>query len=72
MIPEPQLTYRLERLQALGSAADDFVLAAARAMKFAIEKARGAKDVDFLLYVLALRKEPLHLAAKNDVTQLFV
>jgi len=31
-------------------------------MKFAVEKARGTKDVDFLLNVVALRKEPLQLA----------
>jgi hypothetical protein len=62
MIPEPQLTYLLELLQALGPAADDFVVAGAQAMKFTVEKARGTKDVDFLLNVLALRKEPLQLA----------
>jgi hypothetical protein len=62
MIPQPQLTYLLELLQALGPAADDFVVAGAQAMKFAVEKARGTKDVDFLLNVLALRKEPLQLA----------
>jgi hypothetical protein len=62
MIPEPQLTYLLELLRALGPAADDFVVAGAQAIKFAVEKARGTKDVDFLLNVLALRKEPLQLA----------
>ena len=62
MITQPQLTYLLELLQALGPAADDFVVAGAQAMKFAVEKARGTKDVDFLLNVLALRKEPLQLA----------
>lgn len=62
MIPQPQLTYLLELLQALGPAADDFVVAGAQAMKFTVEKARGTKDVDFLLNVLALRKEPLQLA----------
>jgi hypothetical protein len=62
MIPQPQLTYLLELLQALGPAADDFVVAGAQAMKFAVQKARGTKDVDFLLNVLALRKEPLQLA----------
>ena len=31
-------------------------------MKFTIEKARGTKDVDFILDVVALRKEPLQLA----------
>ncbi len=62
MIPEPQLTYLLELLQALGPAADDFVVAGAQALKFAVANARGTKDVDFLLNVLALRDEPLQLA----------
>ncbi len=63
MIPEPQRTYVLELLAALGTAAADFVVAGAQAMKFSVEKARGTKDVDFLLNVIALRKDPLHLAA---------
>jgi hypothetical protein len=62
MIPEPQRTYLLELFNALGPAAQDFVVAGAQAMKFAVEKARGTKDFDFLLNVVALRKEPLQLA----------
>lgn len=62
MIPEPQRTYVLELLAALGPAADDFVVAGAQAMKFTVLKARGTKDVDFILNVIALRKEPLQLA----------
>ena len=62
MIPEPQRTYLLELLEALGPAADDFVVAGAQAMKFAVQKARGTKDVDFILNVIALRNEPLQLA----------
>ncbi len=62
MIPEPQRTYLLELLNALGPAAEDFVVAGAQAMKFAVEKARATKDVDFVLNVLALRKEHLQLA----------
>ncbi len=62
MIPEPQRTYLLELLDALRPAADDFVVAGAQAMKFVVDKARGTKDVDFLLNVLALRKEPVQLA----------
>ncbi|MGA2301522.1 MAG: GSU2403 family nucleotidyltransferase fold protein [Candidatus Acidiferrum sp.] len=62
MIPEPQRTYLLELFDALGPAAEDFVMAGAQAMKFAVEKVRATKDVDFLLNVLALRKEPLQLA----------
>jgi hypothetical protein len=62
VIPEPQLTYLLELLHALGPAAADFVVAGAQAMKFTVKKARTTKDVDFLLNVVALRKEPLQLA----------
>jgi hypothetical protein len=38
MIPEPQRTYVLELLKALGPAANDFVVAGAQAMKFVLEK----------------------------------
>ena len=62
VIPEPQRTYLLELLHALGPAADDFVVAGAQAMKFVVDNARGTKDVDFLLNVVALRKEPVQLA----------
>jgi hypothetical protein len=62
MISEPQRTYVLELLAVLGPAADDFVVAGAQAMKFTVAKARGTKDVDFILNVIALRKEPLQLA----------
>ena len=43
MIPEPQRTYLLELFNALGPAAQDFVVAGAQAMKFAVEKARGTR-----------------------------
>jgi len=43
---EPQRTYLLELLAALGPAADDFVIAGAQAIKFAVKDARGTKDVD--------------------------
>lgn len=62
MIPEPQKNYVLELLAALGTAADDFVVAGAQAMKFSVQRARGTKDVDFILNVIALRKDPLRLA----------
>ena len=61
MIPEPQRTYLLELLAALGPAADDFVIAVAQAIKFAVKDARGTKDVDFILNVIALRAESLQL-----------
>jgi hypothetical protein len=41
MIPEPQRTYVLELLQALGPIADDFVVAGAQAMKFMLRQARA-------------------------------
>ena len=63
MIPEPQRTYVLELLAALGPAAADFVIAGAQAIKFAVQDARGTKDVDFILNVIALRAEPLQLDA---------
>jgi hypothetical protein len=63
MIHEPQRTYLLELLAALGAAADDFVIAGAQAIKFAVKDARGTKDVDFILNVIALRAEPLQLDA---------
>jgi hypothetical protein len=62
LIPEPQRTYLLELFNALGKATEDFVIAGAQAMKFMVEKARGTKDVDFLLNVLALREGSIELA----------
>jgi hypothetical protein len=61
VIPEPQRTYVLELMAALGSTANDFILAGAQAMKFTVAGARGTKDVDFLLNVIALRDEALQL-----------
>jgi hypothetical protein len=64
VIPEPQRTYVLELLHALGPAADEFVVAGAQAMKFMVERARATKDIDFVLDVVRLRGEPLSLAAQ--------
>lgn len=66
VIPEPQRTYVLELLHALGPAADDFVVAGAQAMKFMVERARATKDIDFVLDVVRLRGEPLALAAELE------
>lgn len=63
MIPEPQRTYVLELLAALGPAAGEFVIAGAQAIKFGVKDARGTKDVDFILDVIALRAEPILLNA---------
>jgi hypothetical protein len=61
VIPEPQRTYVLEWLAALGPAGGEFVIAGAQAIKFAVQDARGTKDVDFILNVIALRNDPLQL-----------
>lgn len=66
VIPEPQKTYLLELLHALGPAADEFVVAGAQAMKFMVERARATKDIDFVLDVVKLRGEPLLLAAQLE------
>lgn len=57
MIPEPQRTYLLELLDALGPAAQEFVIAGAQAMKFMVQRARATKDIDFVLDVVKLRGE---------------
>ena len=66
MIQEPQRTYVLELLHALGPAADDFVVAGAQAMKFMVKRARATKDIDFVLDVVKLRGEPLLLGAQLE------
>jgi hypothetical protein len=63
MIPEPQLAYVLELLKALGPSAEDFVVAGAQAMKFMLAKARGTKDIDFVLDIMRLRAESPSIAA---------
>lgn len=55
MIPEPQVTYLLELLEALGPAAADFVIAGAQAMRFERAQARPTKDIDFILDAVKLR-----------------
>ena len=64
MIPEPQRTYLLELLHALGPAASDFVVAGAQAMRFMMDQARATKDIDFVLDVVKLRTEPLALGLR--------
>jgi hypothetical protein len=66
VIPEPQRTYVLELLHALGPAADEFVVAGAQAMKFIVERARATKDIDFILDVVKLRGEPIALGAQLE------
>jgi hypothetical protein len=64
MIPEPQRTYVLELLKALGPAGDEFVVAGTQAMKFALDGARATKDIDFVLDVVGLRGEKLALGPR--------
>jgi len=66
VIPEPQKTYVLELLYALGTTADEFVVAGAQAMKFMMERARATKDIDFVLDVVRLRSEPLLLGTQLE------
>jgi hypothetical protein len=66
MIPEPQKTYLLELLNALGPAADEFVLVGGQALKFVLEEARATRDFDFLLDAIALRDNPANVALKLE------
>jgi predicted nucleotidyltransferase len=66
MIPEPQRTYVLELLKALGPAAENFVVAGAQAIKFMLNDARGTKDVDFVLDVAPLRETSPNLRSILD------
>nr|AOS95275.1 nucleotidyl transferase [uncultured bacterium] len=61
MIPEPQKTYLLELLVALGPSATDFVLAGAQSMKFTLAESRATRDFDFVLDVIHLREQDGHL-----------
>lgn len=63
VIPEPHRTYLLELLQALGPAAEDFVLAGAQAMRFFLAEARPTRDFDFILDAFALRASTTDLGA---------
>jgi hypothetical protein len=62
IIGEPQLSHLLEFLIELGSAADDFVLAGAQAMRFFVNEARTTRDFDFVLDVIALRETSQSIA----------
>jgi len=62
IIGEPQLSHLLELLTELGSAANDFVLAGAQAMRFVVYEARSTRDFDFVLDVIALRESTQSIA----------
>lgn len=66
MIPEPQRTYLLELLHALGPAGEAFVVAGAQAMKFALEEARPTKDIDFILDTVKLRASSPRLRSRLE------
>jgi hypothetical protein len=63
VIPEPQRTYLLELLTALGPAADGLVLVGGHALRFMIARPRGTRDFDFLLDVAYLRDCDTSLAS---------
>jgi hypothetical protein len=56
MIQEPLRTYVLELWNALGPAADGFVLVGGQALKFVVPDARATKDFDFVLDVVSVRE----------------
>jgi hypothetical protein len=62
MIEEPQLTYLLELLDALGENADHFILVGARAMNFNVKEGRRTKDFDFVLQVQILRNSNVDIS----------
>ncbi len=55
VISEPQRTYLLELLTALGAAADGLVLVGGQALRFMVARPRGTRDFDFVLDVAYLR-----------------
>jgi hypothetical protein len=55
VIPEPQRTYLLELLTALGPAASGFVLVGGHALRFMVARPRATRDFDFVLDVGYLR-----------------
>ncbi|MGD0011727.1 MAG: nucleotidyl transferase AbiEii/AbiGii toxin family protein [Terriglobia bacterium] len=55
MIPEPQRTYLLELLTALGPAAHGLTLVGGHALRFMIARPRSTRDFDFVLDVAYLR-----------------
>jgi len=66
VIPEPQRTYVLELWAELGCASADFVLVGGQALKFTVPYARATKDFDFVLDVIALRRNPGAVGAALD------
>jgi hypothetical protein len=55
VIPEPQQTFLLELLSALGPAAEGLVLVGGHALRFMVARPRPTRDFDFLLDVTYLR-----------------
>lgn len=63
MIPEPQRTYLLELLTALGAAAEGMILVGGHALRFMVARPRATRDFDFLLDVAYLRDCSTSLAS---------
>jgi hypothetical protein len=55
VIPEPQRTYLLELLTALGTAAEGLVLVGGHALRFMVARPRATRDFDFVLDATYLR-----------------
>jgi len=56
VIPEPQRTYLLELLSALGPAVEGLVLVGGHALRFMVERPRPTRDFDFVVDVDYLRE----------------
>jgi hypothetical protein len=63
MIPEPQRTYLLELLTALGQAAHGLILVGGHALRFMVAHPRATRDFDFVLDVAYLRNCDMPLAS---------
>jgi hypothetical protein len=63
MIPEPQRTFLLELLVALGAAADGFVLVGGQALRFMIAKPRPTRYFDFVLDIALLQQTDVSVAS---------
>jgi len=62
MIEQPQLSYFVEFINALGVAAENFVLVGAQAMRFWQQKVRYTKDTDLILGAYQLARSDIKIA----------
>jgi hypothetical protein len=66
MIEQPQLSYFIEFMSALGDAAENFVLVGAQAMRFWHKNVRYTKDTDLVLGAHKLKKSDVKIAEVLD------